>query len=423
MEYRATRQFAQECDKSDLLAGFRDEFRIPDTDHGTKVIYLCGNSLGLQPLRARDYVEQELDAWGTKGVEGHFTGRHPWLPYHEFLTASLSRVVGAKPIETVAMNTLTVNLHLMLVSFYRPDKKRFKILCSLPAFPSDRYAVDSQIRYHGMDPQHALICLQPRDGESIVSEDAIEEALAKDGDAIALVLLDGVNYYSGQALDIARITKAAHKAGCFAGFDLAHAAGNLELKLHDWGPDFAVWCSYKYLNGGPGCVAGAFVHERHAHDKQIPRFAGWWGHNKDTRFLMGPKFEPLPGCEGWQLSNPPILPLAALRASLELFDRAGMAALRKKSVNLTGYLEFLVHEFSAKKVRIATPSDAHRRGCQLSLEIAGSGGRAIFEFLQNGGAICDWREPNVIRVAPAPLYNSFMDVFRFAELLQEALDK
>ena len=418
--YRDDLRFAQELDAHDPLASYRDRFHIPKQPDGRDLLYFCGNSLGLQPRTARAYVDQELEDWARLGVDGHFDARHPWLPYHEFLAEPTARLVGAKPEEVVVMNTLTVNLHLMLVSFYRPTAERCKILVEGRAFPSDQYALKSQIAFHGFDPETAFLEMHPRAGESYIRTEDLVARLEEEGEQIALVLLGGVNYYTGQAFDMATITEAAHAQGCVVGYDLAHAVGNLELRLHDWQVDFAVWCSYKYLNGGPGCLAGCFVHERHARRSDLPRFAGWWGQNKRTRFQMGPDFDPIPGAEGWQISNPPILPMAALRASLEIFDEVGMPALRRKSERLTGYLEFLLGGFADQGVSILTPSDPNQRGCQLSVRVA-ENGRAVFQRLRPRGVVCDWREPDVIRVAPVPLYNRFEDVFRFAQVLREAM--
>lgn len=409
---------ARDLDARDPLAPFRDEFLIPPAPDGQPSIYLCGNSLGLQPRRAREHIQAELEDWARFGVEGHFHARHPWLPYHEFVTEPLARLVGAKPIEVVAMNSLTVNVHLLMVSFYRPTRERFKIVIEAGAFPSDQYAVASQARFHGFDPAQAVLELKPRPGEVTLRTEDIEETIRREGASIALVMLGGVNYLTGQAFDLERISRAARQAGAVMGVDLAHAAGNLELRLHDWGVDFAAWCSYKYVNSGPGAIAGAFVHERHAQDRSLPRFEGWWGHDKKTRFRMGPTFEPIPGVEAWQLSNPPIFQLAALRASLELFDRAGIAALRRKSVALTGFLEECLGTLPAGQVEILTPRDPQARGCQLSLRFPGQG-RELLRRLIAGGVVCDFREPDVIRVAPTPLYNRFEDAYRFAEALKQ----
>ena len=418
---RHTHPPPSDLDHADPLAGFRDRFNIPRQPDGSPVVYLCGNSLGLQPASTREYVNEPLDDWAAYGVEGHFRGKHPWMPYHELLTEQTARLVGAAPQEVVVMNSLTVNLHLMLVSFYRPTRERHKIVIEANAFPSDRYAVESQIRYHGLEPSASLVELQPRHDEATLRTEDILEYVGREGPSVAVIMLGGVNYYSGQAFEMEAITRAGRAAGCVVGFDLAHAAGNLVLKLHDWGVDFAVWCSYKYLNGGPGSTAGCFVHERYAGKTDIPRFAGWWGHNKQTRFLMGPQFEPIPGAEGWQLSNPAILPMAALRASMDIFDEAGMNALRTKSVKLTGYLDSLVRGNEGKSFEIITPNDPTQRGAQLSIKVYNNG-RSVFNALTEMGIICDWREPDVIRVAPVPLYNSYSDVSQFARALGELIE-
>lgn len=418
--YENSAAFAADMDAADPLKGFRERFYMPKRPDGSDVIYLTGNSLGLQPKTVRRYIEEELKDWETLGVEGHMHATRPWLPYHEFLTEKMANVVGAKPIETVVMNSLTVNLHLMLVSFYRPTPGRHKIVIEKGAFPSDQYAVKSQIGFHGFEASSSLIELSPRDGESTLRTEDILDIITKEGGSVALVLLGGVNYYTGQAFDMGRITAAGHRAGAVVGFDLAHAAGNLELKMHDWGVDFAVWCSYKYLNAGPGAVAGAFVHERHAKTFDLPRFAGWWGHDKETRFLMGPDYVPIPGAEGWQISNPPILQMAALFASLEIFEEAGMSVLREKSERLTGYLEFLLGEIPDHRISVITPGDPAQRGCQLSIRVTGAG-RSLLEAITAKGVVADWREPGVIRVAPVPLYNSFADIYGFAEILKNCL--
>ncbi len=414
----SNKNYAEQMDATDLLRGFRKRFHIPRGANGEEVIYFTGNSLGLMPKRARGYVEQELLDWETLGVEAHVKAKTPWLPYHEFLTAQMAAIIGAKPIETIVMNALTINLHLMLVSFYRPDASRRKIVIEKGAFPSDQYAVESHIRFHGYEPRTELIEMSPRVGESTLRTEDIVGRIERDGTEIALILLGGVNYYSGQAFDMASITEAGHKSGAVVGFDLAHAAGNIELKMHDWNADFAAWCSYKYLNGGPGAVAGAFIHERHSRSFDLPRFAGWWGHDKETRFLMGPQFRPIAGAEGWQISNPPILQMAALRASLEIFEEAGMPALVEKSRRLTGYLERLINEIADGRISIITPPDPAQRGCQLSIYV---GDKGLHERIVARGVFADWREPGVIRVAPAPLYNSFTDVFRFSEVLKDCL--
>ncbi|RAN81035.1 kynureninase [Bacillus sp. SRB_336] len=413
--FEATLDWAHARDAADPLRTFRDEFLIPPHE-GHESVYFCGNSLGLQPRAVREAVSAELDYWGELGVEGHFKGRLPWMDYHEFVRDDLAAVVGARPVEVVAMNTLGVNLHLMMVSFYRPTAERPAILIEGGAFPTDRYAVESQIRFHGFDPATALIELQPDEANGTTSLAAIERALNEHGSRIALVMLPGVQYRTGQAFDLKVITELGHRHGCVVGFDLAHAVGNLPLQLHDSGADFAIWCSYKYLNSGPGAVGGAFVHERHA-TAALPRFAGWWGHDKTTRFQMGPEFHPTAGADGWQLSNPPILALAPLRVSLQIFRRAGIAALREKSLQLTGYLEWLVQTQLSDVLQVVTPAEPERRGAQLSIRvIAGrEQGRALFEYLMNHGIIGDWREPDVIRISPAPLYNRFADCLAFAE--------
>ncbi|MFZ1701584.1 MAG: kynureninase [Pyrinomonadaceae bacterium] len=410
---------AAEMDSSDPLRTFRDRFSFPQVE-GRDTLYFTGNSLGLMPRKAREYVEQELSDWERLAVEGHNHAKNPWLPYHEFLTEQMAEIVGAQPSETVVMNSLTVNLHLLLVSFYRPTPERHKIVIEKGSFPSDRYAVASQIRFHKFDPELSLIEIAPREGESTLRTADIVEILEREGASITTVLLGGVNYYTGQAFEMREITEAGHRAGAMVGFDLAHAAGNFELKMHDWNVDFAAWCSYKYLNGGPGAVGGAFVHERHATSFDIPRMAGWWGHDKETRFLMGPEFKPLAGAEGWQISNPPILQMAALRASLELFAEAGMTALTKKSQQLTGYLEFLIDQIRGDRLAIVTPRSSSERGCQLSIRVSG-GDRSLHERIVANGVAADWREPDVIRVAPVPLYNSFEDVFRFSQILENVL--
>ena len=405
MRFEPTEAFARKLDAGDSLRGFRAKFNIPEID-GRQAIYLTGNSLGLQPLKTRAYVDEELDRWARLGVEAHFTGKNAWAPYHELVSEPLARVVGAKPSEVVAMNSLTTNLHLLLVSFYRPAGRRRKILIEEGAFPSDQYAVDSHLRFHGLDPADALIESAPGD---------LLSTLKREGDEIALVLVGNVNYLSGRACDVAAISEAAHRSGAVAGFDLAHGAGNLRLTLHDDGADFAVWCSYKYLNAGPGGIAGCFVHERHATDFSRPRFAGWWGHDKKTRFTMPRRFSPLPGAEGWQLSNPAILQLAALRASLELFDAATMSRLREKSERLTGYLEFCLRKL-APEIAIITPLEPSQRGCQLSLKVREEK-KTLMRRLHGAGVICDFREPDVLRAAPVPLYNRFQDVLRFVQAL------
>jgi kynureninase len=418
--FHAQESFALAMDGRDPLAHFRQRFCIPKTKTGDDCIYLCGHSLGLQPKPVSSYLEQELRDWAQLGVEGHFHAQSPWMPYHRLLTQQTADLVGAEPDEVVVMNSLTVNLHLMMTSFYRPTAKRHKILVERGAFPSDQYAVKSQILFHGFDPASSLLELTPRTGESCMRDDDLEPLINREGDSIALILLGGVNYATGQAFDMAGITKAGQHKGCVVGFDLAHAAGNLPLRLHDWGPDFAVWCSYKYLNGGPGCVAGCFVHERHARAWDLPRFAGWWGHDEKTRFQMGPDFQPMEGAEGWQLSNPPILALAALRASMEIFSEAGLERLRAKSVSLTRYMEFLLGQQHSQKFAIITPREQERRGAQLSIRLL-ENGRNLCARLAAEGVIGDWREPDTFRVAAVPLYNSYQDVYRFVHRFSAAL--
>lgn len=407
-------------DAADPLTRFRDQFHVPRRESGEEVVYFTGNSLGLQPRRVRGYIEQELRDWETLGVEGHARAKHPWMPYHEFLTGQMADVVGAKPIETVVMNSLTVNLHLLLISFYRPSGERRKVMIEKGAFPSDRYAIEAQIKLHGLDPASDLIELEPREDEATLRTEDIVAAIEREGPSLAVVLFGGVNYYTGQAFEMREITAAGHAVGAVVGFDLAHAAGNLELKLHDWGVDLAVWCSYKYLNGGPGAVGGAFVHERHADCPDIPRLAGWWGHDKATRFLMGPKFIPIAGAEGWQISNPPILQMASLRASLEIFAEAGMSALRERSVRLTAYLEQMLAAIDDDRISVITPTDPGQRGCQLSIRVKNAD-KSLFTAISERGAVADWREPDVIRVAPVPLYNSFGDIQKFVQILGSVL--
>lgn len=421
MDYRLGLEFAEQQDRDDPLAHWRDHFHIPRRADGTDELYLCGNSLGLQPKRTPSYVLEELQKWQQLGVRGHVESPYPWVPYHEFLAENTAVLVGAQPREVVIMNSLTVNLHLMMVSFYRPTAERHKILIEEHAFPSDRYAVESQIRFHSLDPAQSLLLARPRPGEAGLWMEDLVQLIEHQGPAIALILLPGVQYYTGQVLDMAEITRLGHAKGCVVGFDLAHAAGNIPLRLHEWGCDFACWCTYKYLNSGPGAVAGCFVHERHVERAELPRFAGWWGHDKATRFQMGPEFKPIASAEGWQISNPPILSLAAIRASLEIFHEAGrMGPLREKSEQLTGYLEFLLQALLADRIAIITPRDPAQRGCQLSLKVKARQieGRILFERLAAAGVSCDWREPDVIRVAPVPLYNRFEDVYRFIEILK-----
>ncbi len=413
-----TLEHAQKLDQQDPLSAMRDNFLFPTDEEGNELIYLCGNSLGLQPKRVRELLHVELDDWAKFGVEGHFHGKNPWFDYHSFLTESMAKVVGAQPHEVVVMNALTVNLHLLMVSFYRPTSKRYKILMEAGAFPSDQYAMDSQARFHGYDPKDAVIELAPREGELTLRTEDIEAYIEEHGDEIAVVMFGGVNYYTGQALDLKRITAAGHKKGCFVGFDLAHAAGNIQLKLHDDGPDFATWCSYKYMNSGPGGVSGIFVHDRHADDTSVPRFEGWWGHKAETRFEMNREFVQAHGAQAWQLSNAPVMLMASLRASLDLFDEAGMDALRAKSVKLTEYMLDLIDNFPSERFEIITPRDPEQRGCQISIRTLFDG-RELFDDLTKAGIICDFRRPDVIRIAPTPLYNSFEDVWHFCQILEK----
>lgn len=418
MKYKNTLEFARSLDKKDPLKRYRKRFYFPKHE-GEKVRYFCGNSLGLQPKGVKKALMNELKQWKNYAVEGHFQGKLPWMPYHKFLTRQSARLVGALPDEVVVMNTLTTNLHLMMVSFYRPTATRFKIIMEAGAFPSDQYAVESQVRWHGYRPEDAIVEVSPRPGEEILRTEDILAAIREHGDKIALVLFGGVNYYTGQWFDLPAITAAGHKAGAYVGFDLAHAAGNVPLHLHDWAVDFAVWCGYKYLNSGPGGPSGVFVHERHGNNPDLPRFAGWWGHDESTRFLMQKGFRPMQGAGGWQLSNAQIFSFAAHKVSLDIFDEVGMEALREKSIHLTEYLEFLLRELNSKGYRfhIITPSDPAERGCQLSI-LTGDEGRELYQFLGKNGVICDWREPNVVRVAPVPLYNSYEDVWNLADCLR-----
>lgn len=418
----ADRATAERLDCADTLASLRNEFHLPRRADGSRLVYLCGHSLGLAPQAAARFVNEELESWARRGVDGHFDSQRPWLPYHEQFSNSLARLAGAQPDEVVAMNSLTVNLHLMLTSFYRPTAQRHKLLIEKRAFSSDRYAVVSQIQQHGFDPATSLLEIAPRPGESAVRTENICELLEREGTQIATVLLPGVQYLSGECLDMQAITACALRRGCRVGFDLAHAIGNVPLRLHDWNADFAVWCSYKYLNAGPGAIGGCFVHERHSRAFDLPRHAGWWGHDKASRLAMPETFAPLPGAQGWQVSNPPILAAAPLIASLQLFDRAGLPALRQKSIALTGYLESLLRQLQ-DSLSILTPVDPGARGAQLSLRLHRSAAEArqVQVELAKHGYICDWREPDVIRVAPVPLYNQFTEVWEFVECLQRAM--
>ena len=426
MVYQNSLEFARKLDEQDPLKEFRHKFFIPPIN-GKDTIYLCGNSLGLQPKSVKETIEQELKDWAQLAVEAHEKAKNPWITYHRIITKETAKIVGAKPLEVVMMNSLTVNLHLMLTSFYRPDKKRYKIITEAGAFSSDQYAIESQAKLHGLDPKKAVIEIKPRKGEYTIRTKDILECIDKHRKELALVLFGGINYYTGQAFDMEAITKATHKAGAVAGFDLAHSAGNVLLKLHDWQVDFAVWCTYKYLNAGPGGVGGLFVHEKYA-NKNLPRMAGWWGHNEQDRFMMKKGFKAMPGAEGWQLSNAPILSMAAYKASATIFAEAGMAKLVKKSRMLTGFMEYLIttecklpsafnaeHEYYT--IRIITPKQESERGCQLSI-LVGKNGEKLFNRLKKDFVI-DWRSPGVIRVAPVPLYNTFEDVYKFSKALTE----
>jgi kynureninase len=425
MNFQNTIAFAKELDSIDPLKTFRDRFFIPQ-HNGHDTVYFTGNSLGLQPKTVSQYVQQELDDWASMGVEGHFHAKNPWLPYHEIFPQQLSNIVGALPHEIVVMNQLTVNLHLLMVTFYRPTKQRYKIICETRAFPSDQYAFESQARYHGFDPADAVIEVCPREGEYTLRTEDILSVIREHGNSVALVLFGGVNYYTGQLYDMPAITKAAHEIGAYAGFDLAHAAGNVELKLHEWNVDFATWCSYKYLNSGPGGVSGVYINEKHASDTQLPRFAGWWGYTKATRFKMEKGFEAIPTAEGWQLSNAPILSMAAHKASLDIFEEAGMGRLFTKGKKLAAYLHFVLQDINAQRngqvIEVITPVDEKERGCQVSMLML-QRGREVFDALMKEGVIADWREPNVIRVAPVPLYNSFEDIWRFGNIIQSILER
>lgn len=416
--------FATGLDDRDPLKSFRDKFHFP-TFHEKPIRYFTGNSLGLQPKSVRSYIEQELEDWAKFGVEGHFMAKRPWYSYHENLTVKVAKIVGANPTEVVVTHSLTTNLHLLMVSFYRPSGKRTKILCEAKAFPSDQYALESQVHFHGLDLAEHLVEVGPRNGEQLIREEDILAKIEELGDSLALVMIGGVNYYTGQLFDMQTITRAAHQVGAIAGFDLAHAAGNINLKLHEWGMDFAAWCGYKYLNSSPGGVSGMFVHERHAKRTDLPRFAGWWGYDKSKRFLMEPGFVPMEGAEGWQLSNAPVLGMAAHLASVDIFDEAGMDRIGQKRDLMTAYLEYIIDDISEKnKDRVSfeliTPRDKTKRGAQLSIMAKGQG-KALFDALSSEGVVADWREPNVIRVAPAPLYNSFEDCYWFGKLLEKAI--
>ena len=413
-------EFAQHMDRQDPLAKYRNAFHIPKDHKGNEWLYFTGNSLGLQPKSTELAIKQELEDWANLGVEGHFKAKNPWMPYHELLAENMAKIVGAKPIEVVVMNTLTANLHFLMVSFYNPTPKRCKILIESDAFPSDRYAVQTQLEFHGYNPEDCLIEWTPRDGETLLQMEDLEQILEKQGEEIALLLIGGVNYYTGQYLDLKQIAKLGHAKGCKVGIDLAHGAGNIEPNLHKSGVDFAAWCTYKYLNSGPGSLGGVFVHERYANDNTLKRFAGWWSQNKTTRFDMRQPLDISQGAEGWQLSNPPILSMAAIKASLEMFSEVGMTALRQKSIKLTAYLEYLINELNNPHINIITPKNPNERGCQLSIQVHNTD-RALHKQLTNNHVITDWREPDVIRCAPVPFYNSFEDIYRMVDILKTLL--
>jgi len=424
MNFENTLDFSKRLDYEDPLKNFRSRFFIPQHKGGDS-IYFTGNSLGLQPKTVSRYLQEELDDWANWGVEGHFRAKRPWVSYHEIFPQQLSRIVGCLPEEAIAMNQLTVNLHLLMVSFYRPSTERYKIICEEKAFPSDQYAIESQVRFHGFNPGEAIVEVKPRTGEQNLRTEDILSTIEEHKKSVALVLFGGLNYYTGQLFNLKAITRAAHSAGAYAGFDLAHAAGNVALKLHDWNADFACWCSYKYLNSGPGSVAGAYIHQRHISNRSLPRLAGWWGHTKEKRFMMEKGFDPIPTAEGWQISNAPILSMAAHKASLDIFDEAGMDQLILKAKFLSGYLHFILAEINGgqkeKLIEVITPQNEEERGCQVSMLMLKKG-REIFDELNRQGVIVDWREPNVIRVAPVPLYNTFEDVWKFGNIIESILN-
>jgi kynureninase len=420
MTYQNSLDYAKQLDQEDPISYLRNQFHIPRDKHGKEWLYFTGNSLGLQPKITSKYIEQELDDWANFGVEGHFEAKNPWLSYHELLTDTMAKVVGAKPIEVVVMNTLTTNLHLLMVSFYQPSKTKYKIIIESDAFPSDRYAVQSQLSFHGFDPEEALIEWKPKEGKELLELEDLKSILDSQGDEVALLLIGGVNYYTGQYLDIKKIAELGHAKKCMVGIDLAHGAGNIQPNLHDSSIDFAAWCTYKYLNSGPGSLSGLFVHEKHAQRKDLPRFAGWWNHNKETRFNMRQPFDVMEGAEGWQLSNPPILSMAAIKASLDIFEKVGMDALVKKSKKLTGFFEYLVNEIASDTIEIITPTNPNERGCQLSLQVKNAD-KNLHKKLTENNIITDWREPDVIRCAPVPMYTSFEDVYHMVTILESLL--
>ena len=416
-------EFALQSDKSDELSAYRQKFFIPEVN-GKEALYFTGNSLGLQPKSVKTHLLQELDDWAKYGVEGHFEAKNPWVSYHKILSEPFAKLVGAHPGEVVAMNGLSVNLHLMLVSFYQPKGKRTKIICEAKAFPSDQYVLESQVKFHGLNPEDTIVEVSPREGEHCIREEDIISCIQEVGDELALVLWGGVNYYTGQVFDMSNITKEAKSVGAFVGFDLAHGVGNIALNLHDWQVDFACWCSYKYLNSGPGSVSGVFVHDIHKNSPELPRFSGWWGHDEERRFLMEKEFVPMLGAEGWQLSNAPVFSMAACKASMDIFDEVGMPKLVEKSRKLTKYMEFIFNGISSRydncNFEIITPKEERNRGCQLSILMHGQG-KDMFDFISSEGVIADWREPNVIRLAPVPLYNSFEDIFKLGQIIEKAL--
>ena len=422
MNFQNTREFAQQLDAKDVIKKYREEFIFPQ-HNGKDVIYFTGNSLGLQPKSAKKYVDEVMNDWANLAVEGHFYAEKPWWDYHERFANPLSKIVGAKPSEITVMNTLTVNLHLLMVSFYRPTKTRYKIICEEKAFPSDQYMFQSQVNFHGYKTEDAIIEIKRREGEHNIRLEDVLAKINEVGDELALVLFGGVNYYTGQVFDMKAITNAGHKVGAIVGFDLAHAAGNIKLALHDWNVDFAAWCSYKYMNSGPGNASGCFVHEKHHFNTDLPRFAGWWGHNKERRFKMEPNFEPVHGADGWQVSNLPILSLAPYLASVEMFDEVGMDLLIQKRNQITSYLEFILQEIDKEvdsTFEIITPTNQEERACQLSVYFHGQG-RSLFDYLMKNGVVTDWREPNVIRFAPVPLYSSYEDMYDFGQILKQGI--
>ena len=420
IKFETSFDFAIKMDQNDELKSYRDSFHFPVDSNGNKILYFTGNSLGLQPKTTKEAVEQELDDWANFAVEGHFKAKNPWMPYHELLTNDMAEIVGAKPEEVVIMNSLTANLHFLMISFYNPTKKRFKILIESDAFPSDRFAVKSQLKLHGFDPKNDLIEWSPRGNENLLRIEDLQKIIKKNGDEIALILVGGVNYYTGQLLDLKKIAKIVHSKGCKVGIALAHGVGNVNLKLHESGIDFAAWCTYKYLNSGPGSLGGIFVHNKHKKNKSLKRLTGWWGQNKSKRFKMREELDISNGAEGWQLSNPAILSMAAIKASLELFRKVGMNKLRMKSINLTGYLEYLILQMNNKNIDIITPKDPNQRGCQLSIKLNNSN-KILHENLRLNNVITDWRDPNVMRCAPVPFYNSYQDVYNFVKILRKLL--